>query len=93
MDQAEIYLLYKHKYRAVIPGIERIEEKHIIELWDFLSQGKRDFSFEWDRSEEHQDALRMLLTVWLSDVHKLEVKRAETEERQCPLDFFSFDGC
>ena len=69
LKEADICLLYKYKYKDFVPGIEEMEEKHTIELWNFLNDGEHGYAFEWDHSEEYEDALKMLLDVWLSDAH------------------------
>lgn len=75
LKEADICLLYKFKYKAFVPGIEQMEEKHTIELWNLLNDGEHGYAFEWDHIEEYEDALRMLLDVWLSDAHMWEGRR------------------
>ena len=87
LKEAEICLLYKYRYEDFMPGIECTEGRYTIELWDFLNQGEHEYTFEWDRSEQYEDTLKILLTVWLSDAHRCEGRKKKEENRQCGLDF------
>ena len=81
LDEKEICLLYKYKYRDVIAGIENMQVHHIVaDLWDYLRDGEHEYAFEWDRSAVYEDALRDLLSLWLFEAYRPQ--SWESEERR-----------
>lgn len=87
LDEREICLLYKYKYRDVIPEIQSLQVQHIVaDLWDYLRDGEHEYAFEWERSEAYEDALRDLLSVWLFEAYMPESWQSE-EKR---IRWFSF---
>ena len=87
----EICLLYKYKYRDVIPDIDRLQVQHVVvDFWDYLRSGDHEYAFGWERSEMYEDALRDLLSVWLSEAYKPQSWQSE-EQRLCWLSFQHFD--
>ena len=79
----EICLLYKYKYRHVIPGLDRLQVHHIVaDLWDYLRDGEHEYAFEWERSDVYEDALRDLLTVWLFEAYRPQSWPSEAERRR-----------
>lgn len=80
LDEKEICLLYKYKYREVIPDIDRLQVEHVVaDLWDYLRDGEHQYAFEWERSEGYEDALRDLLSVWLFEAYRPESWQCEGE--------------
>ena len=80
LEGTEIGLLYKYKYRDVIPDIDRLQVHHIVtDLWDYLRDGEHGYAFEWERSEVYEDALRDLLTVWLFEAYRPQSWQSEAE--------------
>ena len=80
LDGKEICLLYKYKYREVIPDIDRLQVQHIVaNLWDHLRDGEHEYAFEWERSEGYEDAVRDLLSVWLFEAYRTENWQCEEE--------------
>lgn len=73
LDGTAICLLYKYKYREVMPDIDRLQVQHIVaDLWLYLRDGKHEYAFEWERSEGYEDALHDLLSVWLFEASRPE---------------------
>ena len=80
LEGTEICLLYKYKYRDVIPDIDRLQVHHIVaDLWDYLRDGEHEYAFEWERTDVSEDALRDLLTVWLFEAYKPQSWQSEAE--------------
>lgn len=80
LDEKEICLLFKYKYRDVIPDIDRLQVEHVVaDLWDFLRDGEHQYAFEWERSEGFEGALRDLLSVWLFEAYRSESWQCEEE--------------
>ncbi|KAF6237604.1 hypothetical protein HO173_004494 [Letharia columbiana] len=80
LDPKEICLLYKYKYREVIPDIDRLQIQHIVaDLWDYLRDGEHEYAFEWERSQASEDALRVLLSVWLFEAYRPDSWPSEEE--------------
>lgn len=79
MDEKEICLLYRYKYREVIPDIHRMQVEHMLNLWDYLRDGEHQYAFEWERSEGYEDALRDLLRVWLFEAYRPESWQCEED--------------
>ena len=73
-------MLYKYRYRDVIPDINRLQVRHIVaDLWDYLHDGEHEYAFEWERSEVYEEALRDLLGLWLFEAYKPESWQSEEE--------------
>ncbi len=81
LDERDICLLYKYKYREVIPDIDRLQVDHIVrDFWDYLRDGEHEYAFEWERSTAYEDALCDLLTVWLFEAYRPESWQSEEEK-------------
>lgn len=87
LDRTEICLLYKYKYREVIPDIERLQVKNVVaDLWDYLRYGEHQYAFEWERRKAYEESLRDLLSVWLFEAYRPESWESE-EKRLAWLSF------
>lgn len=89
LEGNEICMLYKYRYREVIPDIDRLQVNHVVgDLWDYLRDGEHEYAFEWERSEAYQEALRDLLSVWLFEAYRLETWQSEKERlRWLPFEY------
>lgn len=75
-------MVFRYKYRDVIPGIQHMREHHVVELWNYLRSGDHAYAFEWERNEGFEDSLRALLDLWLSEACRPhEWKREEQRFR------------
>ena len=82
-------MLYKYRYKNVIPDIDRLQVDHIVrDFWDYLRDGEHEYAFDWERSAAYEDALRDLLSAWLFEACRTESWQSE-EERTRWLSF----GC
>lgn len=91
LNETEICLLYKFKYRDVIPDIDCLQVKHIVaDMWDYLRDSEHEYAFEWERGEIYEDALRDLLSVWLFEAYRRQSWQSE-EQRLRWLDFAYLD--
>lgn len=80
LEPKDICMLYKYKYREVIPDIDRLQPEHVVgDLWDYLRDGDHEYAFEWERGEAYQDGLRDLLSVWLFEACRPESWQSEEE--------------
>ena len=87
----EIGLLYKYKYRDVIPDIYRLQVRHVVaDLWDYLRDGEHEYAFEWEHNEIYEGALRDLLSVWLFEAYTPHTWKSE-EQRLRWLSFGYLD--
>ena len=55
MDDDEVCLLYKWRYRDVIPNIHRMTSTDEVELWMHLdANGVERYAFGWEQGDENQ---------------------------------------
>lgn len=80
LTEVECCMVYRYKYRDAIPGIQHMKAKHVVELWDCLRDGEREYAFHWERTEGFESSLRSLLDVWLSE--SCRPQRWEREEKR-----------
>ena len=78
LSGTEICLLYKYKYRDVIPDIDRLQIQHVVaDFWDYLRDGEHEYAFNWEHSETYENSLRDLLSVWLSEAYRPQSWQSE----------------
>ena len=83
LDEHEICMLYKYKYRDVIPDLDRLQGKHVVaDFWDYLRDGEHRYAFEWERSDEYESALCDLMSAWLFEAYRMDSWRCEEERRR-----------